>query len=314
MAGWLVFRAGLARALRYRRLVLVAYGANLLGGLALLLLPAAALAGGLGHRPAVRYAADGVDAWLVFETVMSPLVQAALGPDGGEPTLSRGIQQGLLLTLLVGGTLPLLAWLANSFLAGGVLLVYAEAPSPFRWRRFLWGCWHWLGAFLLLGLLQAAAGVALVSLGVFLLALAASAGGWLVAVILLAVIVLGLACLVLVEMTRAVAVVEGVQNVARALALAVRLSVRRMPALAGLYGLSLLLLAGVHGIYRWLLAPLLPLEWWLLALVVLQLFVLARLLARLIRLAGGIALLSKEERDVETDTDDSVTAVLAAVG
>ena len=43
-----------------------------------------------------------------------------------------------------------------------MLLTYADAqPSPgersslpFRWRRFLWGCWRWFGAFLLLGVMQ----------------------------------------------------------------------------------------------------------------------------------------------------------------
>src|SRR6185503_6398727 len=55
-----------------------------------------------------------------------------------------------------------LSWLASAFLSGGALLTYAERPESFQWRRFLWGGWRWMGAFLLLGLMQ---GTALVVIG-----------------------------------------------------------------------------------------------------------------------------------------------------
>jgi len=102
------------------------------------------LATGMGYRPAIRQAADGVDAWLVIETLMSPLSDIALGDTAPESTsqLRRATLLGLLVTL----ALPLVAWLPAAFMSGGVLVTYAGAPSsfdklrttPFRWRRFLW--------------------------------------------------------------------------------------------------------------------------------------------------------------------------------
>ena len=329
MNGWDAFRIGLSRALRYWWVLLILFAVNLASALPLAVLPAMGLAAEFGHRPAIHQAADGVDAWLVIETLMSPLSGTALGGDGW-PELTHRLQQAALLGLATAAVLPLLVWLPAAFLSGGVLLTYTEAPqpfdpsttlrtgrlrassfdpstssgqapsatlrtgrlraSPFRWRRFLWGCWHWFGAFLLLDAVQ---GVASSLLFVPITAAgmgAAAVGGWLMWVIVPLLALIAALWLALVEYARIVAVVGETRNVVRAFGKAVRFVFRRPLPVAGLYGLALLLLALLHALYHWGLMPHLPLDWWLLALVVQQTFILARLWARLVRMAGGVAL------------------------
>ena len=299
MNGWSAFRTGLSHALRYRWVLLVLFTVNLLSALMLATLPALGLATWLGHRPAIREAADGVDAWLVVETLTAPLSGTALGEDGW-PELTRRLRQATLLGLVTAAALPLLAWLPSAFLSGGLLLVYAEAvrlsahdeaPLPFRWSRFLWGCYHWLGAFLLLGVVQGLSFILLFAPAIAAAVGAVSvAGGWLAWVVVPLLALLAVLWLALMECTRVVAVVGETRNVARAFGGAVRLVFRRPLPVAGLYGLALLLLGVLHALYRWGLTPHLPLDWWPLVLVVQQAFILARLWARLARLAGGVAL------------------------
>jgi hypothetical protein len=59
---------------------------------------------------------------------------------------------------------------------------------------------------------------------------------------------------------------------------------------AGLYGLALALLGALHALYRWGVMAHLPLGWWPVVLLVQQAFILGRLGVRLVRLAGGVAL------------------------
>ena len=197
-----------------------------------------------------------------------------------------------MLALATAAALPLLAWLPTAFVSGGVLLTYAEAPQRFRWRRFLWGCWHWFGAFLLLGIGQFVA-----SLALFLPALAAAvaataAAGWLAWIAVPGLALLGVLWTALIETTRVIAVVRGKRNVFRAFSGAVGFIVRHFPAVAGLYGLTLLALGLVHALFRWGLVANLPLNWWPLVLFVQQAFILARLGARLVRLAGSVVLVA----------------------
>ena len=233
---------------------------------------------------------------------MAPLSSTALG-GGSWPELARWLQQTTLVGLTTALALPLLAWVSAAFLSGGVLLTYAEAPQPFdefrtqpfRWRRFLWGCYHWFGAFLLLGALQALASSVLFAplVGIAVGAIAA-VGRWLawaVVALLAAVAALWLA---VTECTRIVAVAEQTPNIFRAFGRAVRFVFRNFPAVAGLYGLALALLGSLHALYRWGLMAHLPLNWWPLVLIVQQTFILIRLGARLARLAGGVALYQGE--------------------
>jgi hypothetical protein len=301
------FRTGLSRLLRYRQVLLFLFGVNLLSALLLAVLPAAGVAAEFGHRPAMRLAADGVDAWLVIETLMAPLSSTVLA-GGGWPELTRRLQQATLVGLTTALALPLLAWLSAAFLSGGVLLTYAEAPQPFdefetqpfRWRRFLWGCYHWFGAFLLLGALQAlASSVLFVPLAGIAVGAIAAAGRWLTWVVVPLLAAVAALWLAVTECTRIVAVVGQTRNIFRAFGGAVRFVFRNFPAVAGLYGLALAVLGSLHALYRWGLMAYLPLDWWPLVLIVQQAFILTRLGARLVRLAGSVALV-RELVDLET--------------
>ena len=298
MSAWSAFRAGLARTTRYWQVWLILYAANLLGALLLAFLPALTWVSEPGHRPAIRQAADGLDAWFVLETLMSPNARAALGQGGPEPSLAPDLQQALLLALITLVALPWLAWLPSSFLTGGLLLTYAGdpqltgggAPQPFCWRRFLWGCWHWFGTFLLLGLVQAFGWLIGLIPGVLLIVAALSVGQWLVW-LLVAGLGLWLAFwLVLLEYARVAAVVGDTQSAVRALGSGLRFVFRHPLPVAGLYLLSLLLAAALHALFRLGLMPHLRLDSWLLVLLVQQLFILARLGIRLVRLGGETAL------------------------
>ena len=291
MTGWHAFRTGLSRALRYRRVLVILFAVNLLGALLLAVLPALGLATSLGRRPAIRQAADGVDAWLVIETVMAPLTDSTLGQGNLTSDLARGFRQAVLLGLATMVLLPLLAWLPATFLSGGLLLTYVEVPQPFRWRRFLWGCWHWFGPFLLLGAVQVLLSVVVfgpfIAVGVGIVAIA---GAWLMWLAVPLLVVLAVVWLALFELARVTAVVGGKRNVARAFSGAGRVIWRHPLQVAVLYGLALLLLVLLHVLYRWGVMPHLRLEWWPLVLLVQQVFILARLWARLVRTAGGVAL------------------------
>jgi hypothetical protein len=302
--GWNAFRTGLSHAACYRWILLILFVVNLLSALPLTALPTLGLATRIGQRPAIRQAADGVDAWLVIETLMSPLSDMALGDTGAESTSQ--LRQASLLGFLTALALPLVAWLPAAFLSGGVLVTYAEAPSPFRWRRFLWGCWHWFGAFLLLSAVQGIASTALFIpvVGVALGAIAA-VGRWLLWVVAPLLALLILLWLALMEYIRVAAVVGQTHNVFRAFGQAIRFifgSRRNLLAVTALYGLALLLWGILHALYRWGLMPHLPLDWWPLVLVVQQAFILARLWARLVRIAGGVALYRARKN---TDFQDS---------
>jgi len=290
MNAWQAFRAGLDRAARYWPVWLILYAANLFGALLLVLLPALSMVSDFGHRPAMRQAAGGLDAWLVLETLMSPGAMAALGQGGPEPAWTPALQQAILVGLVTVAALPWLAWLPASFLNGGLLLTYAGSPQPFRLRRFLWGSWHWFGTFLLLGVVQALGWIIGLIPAAVLLVAALPAGQWLLWFL---VAVLGLwmvLWLVVLEYSRIAAVVGDTQNAFRALGRGVRFVFRHPLPVAGLYALSLLLAASLHAVFRLGLMPTLRLEWWLLVLLVQQVFIVARLGLRLARLGGGTAL------------------------
>jgi hypothetical protein len=230
-----------------------------------------------------------VDAWLVIETLMSPLIDMAL--EGVGPGSTGQLRQATLLGLLTTLALPVVAGLPAAFLGGGVLLTYAETPLPFRWRRFLWGCWHWFGAFVLLSVGQGIVSTALfVPLTGAVLGIAAVVGGGLAWIIVSPLALFALLWLALVECIRVVAVVGQTRNVFHALRGAVRFVFHDFLAVLGLYVLALLLLGLLHALYRLGLMPHLPLDWWPLVFIVQQAFILARLWARLARLAGGVTL------------------------
>ena len=291
MSGWRAFRTGLSRTGRYWQVWAILFAVNLLSALLLALLPALNLASGFGHRPAIRQAADGVDAWLLIEKLTSPLTNASLAPGDAEPELSGDLEEAILLALITAAALPWLVWLPGAFLSGGLLLTYAEAPQPFRWRRFLWAGWHWWGAFLVLALIQALVFLVLLLLAVPLVLAASAAGGWPGWVAAAGLALLALLWLVLMECTRILAVLGGTHNILRAFGAALRFILRRPLPVAVLYGLVLLLVGLAHLLYRQGIMPYLPLDWWPVVLLVQQSFILLRLGSRLVRLAGGVALI-----------------------
>lgn len=293
MHGWHAFRAGLGLSLRYWWLLLILYAVNVLSALLLAVLPALGLATWLGHLPVIREIADGVDAWWVIETLLSPITDTVTG---APPQSTGSAGYTLLLGLLTLAALPLLAWLPAAFLNGGVLLTYSDHPQKPCWRRFLWGCWHWFGAFLLWGAVQAiATAVVAVPLVSAAMAVTALAGRWLAWIFVPLLAPIGVAWVALMELTRVAAVTGETRHVFRAFGEAARMVFRHPLQVIALYGPALLLLGLPHGIY-WALKPHLPLDWWPLVLLVQQGVVAIRLWARLVRLAGGTALLQSGER------------------
>ena len=267
MSSWTAFRQGLSYTVRYKWVLLILFAVNLASASVLVALPALLLLEP-AHRPAIRQAADGIDAWLAVEIMMSPLANAAI-QKRIEPVLSDGMQQALLLTLGTVIILPLLAWLPANFLSGGVMLTFAEAPQAFRLRRFLWGCWHWFGAFLLWGIIQALVIMIVFIPAIILVVLAISAvGSWSAWLLVPLLIFLMLFWLVLVECTRIAAVVSETRHIFWAFGRAIRYVFPNFLAIAGLYGLAILLLLLLHFLYHWGVRPYLPLSWWLLVLVV----------------------------------------------
>jgi hypothetical protein len=290
MKSWRAFRTGLSYASRYRWVLLILFVVNLLSALPLVAFPALGLASEMGHRPAIYQAADGIDAWLVIETLMSPLVGRELGEEATSE-MTGAVQQATLMGTLTTLALPLVAWLPAAFLNGGLLLTYAEAPSPFRWRRFLWGCWHWFGAFLLLNGAQGIASATLFApVAGAVIGIVALAGSWTLWIIVPPLVLVIALWLALMESIRVAVIVGKTRNVLRAFGEAARFVFRNFFAVVGLYVLALLLLLLLQAIYRWGLMSHLPLDWWPLVFVVQQAFILARLWARLGRTAGGVTL------------------------
>jgi hypothetical protein len=278
-----LFRGGLARAARYRQVVLAAVALSLLSAM-LATTPAALTLLGPAHRPAIDDVLDGVDAWMVIEAVSTPF-------EGVEADVTgQVVEQVVLPALATFATLMALTWLSGALVSGGALLTYAGVDA-FRWGRFLRGCWRWFGTLLLLSALQA-----LASFLVFgpLLALALmvvpSVGAWLRWV--LGPLLLGLALfwLAWMELARVAAVVDGRRNVVRAMGRGFRLVVRRAGSVVVLYVLSVLSWLVLLILFRWALMTRLPRAWWVVGFALQQAFVALWLWIRLGRWAGGVAL------------------------
>lgn len=287
---WLAFREGASRSLRYWQVLILLYLASLISVLPLVAIPAISLAGS-ANRTSIQQAADGIEAWAIIETLAARTREMSQGPGASPaPDLTKGLAGILVAGLLAVVVGPVLAWLTSAFLSGGALLVYSEAPQPFRWRRFLWGCWHWFGAFLILGLVQILlAAVVFLPLGFLGWFLASRAGwlGWVIGPLVILAAIFGLAVF---ELTRLAAVSGGTRHLTHATGAAVRFLFQRLPALAGFYAMALFCLGLIHATFRLWFYLALPLEVWPLAILGQQGFILLRLWARGARLAGGAAL------------------------
>ncbi len=279
MNPWKAFRWGLALAARRWQALLAAFLSTLLSILVAALLPGVYL-WRLAATPAIAGLAEGVDISHVVDAVAGI---TAIDSPGGLDVLIPPLILGVVIALG-------LSWVVGSFVYGGVLLAYHEAPGPFSWRRFLWACWRWWGPFLLLGVLSVVMFSLLFLPLLVALAALAGLGTWLVwLVVVLAGLLLAF-WLAWFEVAHVMAVVEGRRNVFWALWRALVMLLRRPLPWIGLYLLALLLLGVIHLAFRSGVLPVISFEFWPLALLGTQVFVLLRLWARLARLAGAVAL------------------------
>ena len=283
MNGLDAFRIGLSRAARHREVLGILVAVSLLTAL-VAVAPAAVAWVGAAHRPAARHLVDGVEAWMIIDALSTPPVDEGTAAFAGE-----GTQRTLLLALVTVVVLVLLTWLSSAFLGGGVLRTYAESDH-FRWRQFLRDCWRWFGALLWLSFLQAVGTAVLGTLLLLLVLFAASTMGWLGAWMLASIVILAVAWLAFMDLTRVVAVVGETRNVLRASRQGLRVLFRRPLAVGALYGLSVLACIALLALYRWALVPRLPRAWWLIAFILQQGFVALWLWVRLGRWAGGTVL------------------------
>jgi hypothetical protein len=286
--GLQAFLMGLSRAAHYPQVLFSAYVFNLLSALLLLLIPAFLLLGP-AHYTTIQNAADGIDTWLVTELMLSATTYPAL-QGLSEPLPPDWFGQSMLVVAGILLVAPLVTWLPSSFLAGGILLTYVETPQEFSWRRFLWGCWHWFGAFLLINLLLGFVTQVFVVLLLIGVGFTSSAlGGWVNWITLPISVFIMTAWLAILEYTRLLAVSGNTRNTFQTLGKAIGLIFRRPLALMGLYALSLLALLLAHLIFR----PILLsgfVSGWPLFLIVSQIFIVTRLSTRLARWAGAVSI------------------------
>jgi hypothetical protein len=279
---------GLKRFIRYPQILFSAYMLNLLSALLLVLVPALLLIVP-AHYTIIQTAADGIDTWLVTELLMTTTTYPAL--QGLPAPLAPGwLSQSLLVIIGVLLIMPLFTWLPASFLTGGTLQTYVDAPPEFSWRHFLRGCWHWFGAFLLINLILGVATQILVGGLLFGMTIVSSALGsssnWITVPLFALVFTLWL---IILEYTRFLAVYNKTHNVFKAFGSAVALVIKRPWTLLGFYALSLLILLLIQVAFRALLLADFV-AWGPLFLIVSQIFIMVRLSMRLIRWAGAVVI------------------------
>lgn len=291
MNAWSAFREGFRRGLGYWQIPVVFYLASLLSALPFLILPGINLYSA-ASQTAIQQAAEGIEAWLCIDALMTNFARMVLG-ESAPPfaEFSQSLSTAYLFGVLAVLSAPVLIWVISASLHGGALTIYKDNPQPFRCRRFLRGCWRWLGAFLLLGLLQMILGLVIfIPVGVIAL-LAISFQFWLIWIILPLLIVFAVIWIALFDITQMYLVIGDNHHLWRALGSAIRFTVRRPLRLGGLYFLALSLLALLHIVFRLGVFSHLPLAWWPISIIAQQGFIFLRLWAKSIRMAGGLVLI-----------------------
>lgn len=283
--------AGAARRSQPREELLagaaVAYGVNLASALALAIFPAARLLE-WAQRPALEQAASGISARMVVDFLGAGLTNATLGINAD----ARDLQLAMLWGLAAAAVLPFLAGLPAALLNGGLVLTYVEAPAPWSWQRFTWGCWHWFGAFILLGFIQALLAAVMSVVTVVLMVMVAGEASWLAWALAASLALYLTVMLALFEVAGVWMASRSSRNIAQAVGAAFRFLLARAIPLAALYAVALGALALVHGFYVWGVWPHLPLAFWPVVLMLQQAFILVRLAARLLRLSSVVALMA----------------------
>jgi hypothetical protein len=297
MTAWTAFRTGLGRVVKYWQVMVVLYGVTLATGVLVILLPALQLVE-TARLTIIQDAAHGIPAWMVQE--LAGILPNFAGMPV-ETTQSISLQE-LPVVLLFGlggaAAIPLIAWFTGSALLGGMLLIYLEAPNPFGWKRFLWGCWHWWGLFLTVSVFQAGFILVMLYVGI-MLSQTAMDNSWVViknlaAVPLLGFLLLALSGIVILEIARVAAVRVETRNPLKAIRYALVCALRSPGSLVGFYLLAAVFLVFIHMIFRLGLFPHLPLYFWPVMLLSQQVFVLVRLFVRSQRLAGLAALVDAQ--------------------
>jgi hypothetical protein len=305
MSAWGAFRRGWRNSTLYWQALVVLFLVNLLGGGLLALLPALELLGP-AHSSAIREAAAGVPTWMAFEILLDPVSSANLanGLTGG--VISPALQSGVIAMLLALVLIPWAAWLPGCLVSGGLLLAFKEAPKAFDWRRFLWGCWHYWGAFLLLGLVQTLLTLLVCIPVVIIFSVVirlVPRGAILAAPVLLVCLIWWTAIF---ELGQVGLVAGEKRNIGGALRIGIRTLFRRILPLTGYYVLSLAVLLALHLVFRVGLMPRLPLAFWPLVLMVQQTFICLRIWSHASRLAGDVEFV----REAQSKENDSLLAVL----
>jgi hypothetical protein len=263
----------------------------LIVALALTVPVAAAMNTWVGHRLTARDLARDFDGLLLLEPMMSAgsLLSSGAPPFAGAMASSRAAATTLVAMLGTALVAGLIAPLPSIVLGGGVLLTYVE--GHFAWRRFLWGAWHWLFSFFMLAVLFGLCATLVVTLGVIVLAFIGV--GQVRPLTIPAVVMIGLAYAAVAmtfEYARVIAVADNTRNFIQALGRAVVLIARQPVWTLGVYALMSVVGLALIPLYANIVAPLIPFEWALVAIVAQQLFILARLWARLARWASEAAL------------------------
>ena len=304
MRAWEAFRKGWRNSTLYWQALVVLFLLNLLGGGLLALLPALELLGP-AHYPAIREAAAGVPAWMAFETLLEPVTSANLVGGVASRTLSLAFQSGVLAMLLALGLIPWAAWLPGCLVSGGLLLAFKGAPEAFSWKRFLWGCWHYWGAFLLLGLVQ--------TLLTLLVGLPVGIILWTIfrlvpwsAIISVPVLLVGLIWWTAIfELAQVYLVAGEKRNIGSTLRIATKTLFQGIIPLSGYYMLSLAVLLGLHLVFRVGLMPRLPLAFWPLVLIAQQSFIWLRLWSHASRLAGDMEFVrSMQSKEIDKSLEN----------
>jgi hypothetical protein len=292
---------GARRVVRFWPVLLLMLLGTLLSAGLLALIPALNLFG-LAHRPVIDEMASGIRAWQLVDLI--GIISGSLTTNGGNPIFSS-----LAIVLLGFAAMPLVGGIASAFLYGGVLVTYKvtqpgsrlggelvdgnETPPKFRLRDFLCGCWHWFGAFLALGIIQALLFVGmcflLITLVIFLARLGPPGIAASVAIVLLAAWL----WLMVFELARVRLVLNDTRNPFRGLWLSIGDLFHRPLPLLAFYAAALLLLLVVQAVFRLGINPRVPLEALIPALIVQQGFILVRLFCQALRLAGLMEMLKK---------------------
>lgn len=297
---WTAFRAGLTLALRYWPLWLLLYAVLMVLAGLLLLAVEPILIDWIGHRLAAWELADGLDAWLMTETLRQ------LAEEGGLPGVGGG-RGGLVLLSLPAW--PFLLSLPFATLGGGILALYRDAALKIDWGHFWTEAGRYAPPFILLLflevlLLEGVSLLCLILIG-FLFSVAglvAGATGGFIAILLLAAMYLLVPWWF--TYARIIAVVDRRRHIWRALGQAVAFLWKHLGPVAGLDLINFLLPIGFTLLYSLCRLPL-PRSWWVALVLLQQLLMIGRIGTRLVRLSSETVLV-QGRREIPIEQEETV--------